>query len=186
MSRVEGKMTGMSLRHAVLGLLAEQSGSGYDLLKRFQTAMANVWSATQSQLYGELGKLEKASLIKVTEEGPRGRKEYEITEAGHEELRAWLLSPYDPPAPRSESLLRVYFLDSVSPEQAQSYVTGMGEIGERRLEHLERIEATVDWDNSSVYGRLALEWGKRFSRMQAEWAEWSVAQLKGSPGVEKD
>ncbi|WP_091617096.1 PadR family transcriptional regulator [Amycolatopsis saalfeldensis] len=176
----------MSLRHAVLGLLAEQSGSGYDLLKRFQTAMANVWSATQSQLYGELGKLEKASLIKVADEGPRGRKEYEITEAGQEELRAWLLSPYDPPAPRSESLLRLYFLDAVSTEQAQAYVTGMGEIGQRRLEHLDRLEATVDWDSASVYGRLALEWGKRFSRMQAEWAEWSVAQLKDSPGVQGD
>ncbi|MDT8914900.1 PadR family transcriptional regulator [Amycolatopsis sp. PS_44_ISF1] len=170
----------MSLRHAVLGLLAEQPGSGYDLLKRFQTVMANVWSATQSQLYGELGKLEKAALIKVTEEGPRGRKEYEITEAGREELRAWLLSPNDPPPPRSESLLRVYFLDSVSPEQARSYVAGMGEIGSRRLAHLERLEESVDWDLASVYDRLALEWGKRFSRMQAEWAEWSVARIAGS------
>jgi DNA-binding PadR family transcriptional regulator len=175
-------MAGMSLRHAVLGLLAEQPGSGYDLLKRFQTAMANVWSATQSQLYGELGKLEKASLIKVADAGPRGRKEYEITDAGREELRAWLLSPYEPPAPRSESLLRVYFLDEVSPEEAQDYVTGMGEVGLRRLEHLERLEETVEWDNASVYGRLALEWGKRFSRMQAEWAEWSAAQIGKADG----
>ena len=44
--------------------------------------MANVWPATQSQLYGELNKLADAGLIEVTDIGPRGRKEYRITEAG--------------------------------------------------------------------------------------------------------
>ncbi|MGB0972936.1 MAG: PadR family transcriptional regulator, partial [Mycobacterium sp.] len=42
----------MSLRFATLGLLAQRPGSGYDLLKRFEKSMANVWPATQSQLYG--------------------------------------------------------------------------------------------------------------------------------------
>ena len=38
--------------------------------------MANVWPATQSQLYGELNKLADAGLIEVSDIGPRGRKEY--------------------------------------------------------------------------------------------------------------
>ena len=42
---------------AALGLLAQEPGSGYDLLKHFEKSMANVWPATQSQLYGELNKL---------------------------------------------------------------------------------------------------------------------------------
>ncbi|MDT0478147.1 PadR family transcriptional regulator, partial [Streptomyces sp. DSM 41014] len=53
----------MSLRMAALGLLAQHPGSGYDLLKRFEKSMANVWPATQSQLYGELNKLAAAGLI---------------------------------------------------------------------------------------------------------------------------
>ncbi|WP_326837811.1 PadR family transcriptional regulator [Amycolatopsis rhabdoformis] len=169
----------MSLRHAVLGMLADQPGSGYDLLKRFQTAMSNVWSATQSQLYGELGKLEKADLITVTAEGPRGRKEYAITDTGLAELRAWLLAePAGPP--RSEALLRVYFLGSVEPEQARAYLEGLGEGALRRAEHLAEIEATVDWDDGdqSVYGRLALEFGKRYSEMQREWSAWAAKQIK--------
>lgn len=51
----------VSLRYAALGLLAQQPGSGYDLLKRFEISMANVWPATQSQLYGELNKLASAA-----------------------------------------------------------------------------------------------------------------------------
>ena len=72
----------MSLRIAALGLLAQRPGSGYDLLKRFEKSMANVWPATQSQLYGELNKLADGGLIEVSDIGPRGRKEYRITDAG--------------------------------------------------------------------------------------------------------
>ncbi|GAA3053757.1 hypothetical protein GCM10020000_39620 [Streptomyces olivoverticillatus] len=62
----------MSLRHAMLGLLADRPASGYDLMKRFETSLSNVWPATQSQVYGELGKLAKSGLLKVAAEGPRG------------------------------------------------------------------------------------------------------------------
>jgi len=180
MSRVECHDDGMSLRHAVLGLLADQPGSGYDLLKRFERAMGNVWSATQSQLYGELGKLETAGMIRVHAEGPRGRKEYEITDTGLEELRHWLLEVDPRSAPRSGSLLRVYFLGSVSPDQARGYLATMGEVAKAREEWLTGVESSVDWDesNDSFYGRLVLEWGKRFSAMQRDWAEWAIDQIK--------
>jgi PadR family transcriptional regulator AphA len=170
----------MSLRHAVLGMLADQPGSGYDLLKRFEQAMANVWPATQSQLYGELGKLETAGMIHVHAEGPRGRKEYEITEAGLAELRHWLVEVEPTGPPRSATLLRVYFLGSVSPDQARGYIATMAEKAQVREKGLEELEGSIDWgeDNQSLYGRLVLEWGKRFSVMQREWAEWAVKEIK--------
>jgi len=170
----------MSLRHAVLGMLADQPGSGYDLMKRFERAMANVWPATQSQLYGELGKLETAGMIHVHAEGPRGRKEYEITEAGLAELRHWLVEAEPAGPPRSATLLRVYFLGSVSPDQARGFIATMAEKAQVREKGLEELEGTIDWgeDNQSLYGRLVLEWGKRFSVMQREWAEWAVKEIK--------
>ncbi|MFD1050558.1 PadR family transcriptional regulator, partial [Kibdelosporangium lantanae] len=61
----------MSLRHAVLGLLSTGPASGYDLLKRFEISLANVWPATQSQLYSELNRMADADLVKVAAEGPR-------------------------------------------------------------------------------------------------------------------
>lgn len=172
-------MGAMSLRHAVLGMLADEPGSGYDLLKRFERAMANVWPATQSQLYGELGKLEAAGMIHVLAEGPRGRKEYEITEAGLEELRHWLIEVDPGGPPRSAGLLRVYFLGSVSRHQARAYLATMGETAREREERLEELDGTIDWgeDNQSLYGRLVLEWGKRFSAMQRGWAEWAIKQV---------
>ena len=84
--------------------------------------MANVWPATQSQLYGELDKLAAEGLIEVIELGARGRKEYTITEAGRAELRRWLTSPQDAPAFRSAQLLRVFLLDELTPVQARQYL----------------------------------------------------------------
>ena len=173
-------MEGMSLRHAVLGMLDDEPGSGYDLLKRFERAMSNVWPATQSQLYGELGKLESAGMIHVHAAGPRGRKEYEITDAGRAELKHWLLEVPPLGAPRNDNLLRVYFLGAVAPDQARGYIATMGETARARLARLEALEASIDWgdDDSYVYGRLVLEWGKRFSAMHLEWADWAAAQIK--------
>src|SRR6201990_3067391 len=103
------------LRIAALGLLAQAPGSGYDLLKHFEKSMANVWPATQSQLYGELKKLSEVGLIEVSDIGPRGRKEYRITDAGRAELQRWVSSPQDDPPFRSAGLLRVFLLGEVLP-----------------------------------------------------------------------
>src|ERR1700754_2512466 len=107
MSRVEYDWL-VSLRIAALGLLAQEPGSGYDLLKHFEKSMANVWPATQSQLYSELNKLADAGLIEVSDIGPRGRKEYRITETGRAELRRWVANPEPAPQFRSAELLRVF------------------------------------------------------------------------------
>ena len=112
----------VSLRIAALGLLAQHPGSGYDLLKRFEKSMANVWPATQSQLYGELNKLAEAGLIEVTDIGPRGRKEYRITDAGRAELLRWVTNPQDDPPYRSAELLRVFLLGEIPPAQAREHM----------------------------------------------------------------
>ncbi|GII04150.1 PadR family transcriptional regulator [Planobispora takensis] len=170
----------MSLRHALLGLLSQGSASGYDLLKIFEISLANVWPATQSQLYGELGRLADAGLIEVVAEGPRGRKAYGPTEAGMAELRHWLVEVPPEQLRRSDMLLRVFFLGAVGAEQARAYLKEQGAVATRSHEHLETIRPIVADDDHdlSVYGRIALEWGLRFTRMQQEWAEWAAREIE--------
>lgn len=170
----------MSLRHAVLGLLAEGPASGYDLMKMFDASLANVWPATQSQLYSELGKLADAGLVDVAAEGARGRKEYAITEAGRAELRHWLTEVEPARTARSDLLLRVFFLGELSPEQARAYLRREAEVAEASLAVLRQIIPLIedDTDNLSVYGRLALEAGLRFTTTQREWAEWAEKQIR--------
>ncbi|WP_051760578.1 PadR family transcriptional regulator [Herbidospora cretacea] len=170
----------MSLRHALLGLLSEGPASGYDLLKLFENSLANVWPATQSQLYGELGRLADAGLITVRSEGARGRKEYAVTEAGREELRHWLLDVKPAPIRRYEMLLRVFFFGQISTDDAIAYLREQQQAAEAAAEHLAEIGKMIahHQDNFTVYGRLALEWGVRSNRLHQEWAEWAIGEVK--------
>jgi PadR family transcriptional regulator AphA len=171
----------MSLRHALLGLLVERQGSGYDLMKLFETSLANVWPATQSQVYGELGKLSDSGLLTVADEGPRGRKEYSLTEDGLKELRHWLIDVEPTRVHRSDVLLRVFFLGVLTKEEAQAYLEREKARAAGEHASLGELQESIDWTDSqiSVNGRIALEYGLRFSAMREEWARWAVGQLPG-------
>lgn len=168
----------MSLRYAALGLLAQHPGSGYDLLRRFELSMGNVWSATQSQLYTELNKLAGDGLIEVTSVGARGRKEYAITEAGRAALRAWVSEP-DPEPIRNRRLLRVFMLGEVPPAQARAFFEQTVAASERTLAELQGLREDVAWSDtaSDRYGRIALEWGVRAASMERDWAQWALGEL---------
>lgn len=164
---------------AALGLLAQEPGSGYDLLRHFEKSMANVWPATQSQLYGELNKLADAGLIEVSDRGPRGRKEYRITEAGREQLRRWVMNPQDDPPFRSAALLRVFLLGEIPRAQAREHMVAMAEHADAEVKRLEALRDSIDWrDHEGLFfGRAALEYGLRLNAMQAEWARWVVQAI---------
>jgi DNA-binding PadR family transcriptional regulator len=169
----------VSLRIAALGLLAQEPGSGYDLLRHFEKSMANVWPATQSQLYGELNKLADARLIEVSDIGPRGRKEYRITDAGRTELRRWVANPQDEGPFRSTGLLRVFLLGEIPPEEARQHVLGIAERAEAEVKRLEQLRDSIDWadDDASFYGYAALEHGLRAHATEADWAHWLVKSI---------
>ncbi|WP_052230507.1 PadR family transcriptional regulator [Streptomyces sp. CT34] len=172
----------MSLRHAVLGLLSESPASGYDLMKLFNASLTSVWPATQSQVYGELNKLTTAGLVEVTAHGPRGRKEYAITEDGLAELRHWLtdIAPSGPQ--RHDGLLRVFFLGILTPLEARAYLLTQADSAARAHATYEQIDEVSDWDDEmiSVYGRIALEYGLRMSATQEEWARWAAEEVTGA------
>lgn len=141
--------------------------------------MANVWPATQSQLYGELNKLADGGLIEVTELGPRGRKEYAITAAGRAELRRWMTSPQEDPAFRSAQLLRVFLLDEVGREEAATYLATLRGHADSEHRRYAQIRDGYDWpdDDEAFFARAALEYGLRRTQMEADWASWVIDEL---------
>ncbi|WP_422744139.1 PadR family transcriptional regulator [Mycobacterium sp. WMMD1722] len=169
----------MSLRIAALGLLAQHPGSGYDLLRRFEKSMANVWPATQSQLYGELNKLAEAGLIEVTDVGARGRKEYAVTAAGRTELVRWVTSPQDDPPIRNAALLRIFLLAEIPPGDARRHLRALADHARAERGRLETLRDSLTWDEdeAAFYGRAALEYGLRVRAMEAQWADDVLADL---------
>lgn len=141
--------------------------------------MAFVWPATQSQLYGELNKLADSGLIEVSEVGPRGRKEYRVTEAGRAELARWITNPHDDPPRRRPDVLRVFLLSEVSLEDARTYATSFAANAGAELKTFEHLRDSVPWedDDADFYGRAALEYGLRNAKMEEQWAQWLVAAI---------
>ena len=179
MSTLERYDDGVSLRHAALGLLAKEPASGYDLLKKFKSSMHPVWPATQSQLYGELNKLAAAGLTTVSDAGPRGRKEYAITDAGRAELHRWMASPDDDPPHRSAVLLRVFLLGELTAGKARQYIESLRDWVEQELKSYEEIRDTNDWpdDDAGFFARASLENLVRAARRDAEWTHWVLDEL---------
>ncbi len=71
-----------TLGYAILGLLAAQPRTGYDLARLMRTPIGYMWTAHHSQIYPELARLESEGLVAATVidgPGPRDTKRYEIT-----------------------------------------------------------------------------------------------------------
>src|SRR4029079_18379133 len=79
----------MSLRHALLGLLAVAPATGYELAQKFDVSMGTAWHASHRQIYPELARLHEAGMVEVVGEGARNSRTYAVTDAGREEIRAW-------------------------------------------------------------------------------------------------
>lgn len=147
--------------------------------------MANVWPATQSQLYGELNKLATDGLIEVVDIGPRGRKLYQVTDAGRTELTRWITDPRDDPPYRSAPLLRVFLLGEVPPKQAREYMTAYAARAEGDLVRLSQLRDSLQpWGESDAefYGGAALEYGLRVAAMERDWAQALVEAIDERAG----
>jgi DNA-binding PadR family transcriptional regulator len=148
-------------------------------MKLFDTSLANVWPATQSQVYGELANLSTIGLIEVIAEGPRGRKEYALTQQGLAELHHWLTETKAEQPQRSEALLQVFFLGVLPPQQAADHLIRQADTAAEQHNALLQLKTSIDWgeDMLSVNGKLALEYGLRLRAMQEQWARWAAEEI---------
>lgn len=169
----------MSLRYALLGLLADQPQSGYDLTLRFEHSLKRyAWHARHSQIYPELNKLAADGLIAVVAEGARGRRTYALTETGREALHSWLTDWSSLQPVRNEFVLRLFLMSTLDPAEALPLLRGVHDHAKHEVAELEaRVEAVSGPDGQWKFGRLAAEYGLRQYQAMLEWAEWAQAEL---------
>ena len=100
--------------YAILGLLAIQPWSTYELAQQMDRSLGRVWPRAQSKLYEEPKKLVAHGLAHASTEqvGKRPRTVYAITTQGRRALAAWLREPGAGPVLEFEQLLKLFFADS--------------------------------------------------------------------------
>jgi DNA-binding PadR family transcriptional regulator len=84
----------MSVRHALLGLLAQRPRHGYELHAAFEAVIGGEqnWDVKPAQIYTTLGRLEDSGLVvkeSVEQEAGPEKRIYAITDNGRTELVEW-------------------------------------------------------------------------------------------------
>ena len=171
----------MSLRHALLGALADQPRTGYALLKHFEQSFAYAWPASHSQIYPELARLLEAGLIEQAETGPRGSKTYALTDEGLAEIRRWLRETEPDRRVRSEAGLRTFFLWLLEPDETESQLEKERTYWRGVLDEFERIRAEPTGRNKKARTfRIALEGGIRVVEARLAWLDAAVDEIRSS------
>jgi PadR family transcriptional regulator, regulatory protein AphA len=169
----------MSLRHALLGALADEPRTGYALLKHFEQSLGYAWAASHSQIYPELGRLLEDGLIEQTGAGARNSKTYAVTPAGLDEVRTWLRNTDPDRRVRSDAALRTFFLWLLEPDEAVEQLERERDYSTEMLAELRRIrEEPAGTNRKARTFRIALEGGIRYTESRLEWLEWAIEQVQ--------
>ena len=178
----------MSLPHALLGLLAVQPRSGYELTKEFGSHLGRyAWQAGHTSIYPELGKLAERGLVAVTEEGARGSRTYSVTPEGYAELRSWMLTPRRQTRVRNEQVLRMFLISALETADALVLLRQIAEY--TAAEHAELHEVMEQAPpeippGTDGFGYLAAEFGRRQFEAVHGWALWAIDKLESAERAE--
>jgi DNA-binding PadR family transcriptional regulator len=85
----------MSVRHALLGLLAQKPRYGYELCTGFAALVGGKenWDVKPAQIYTTLARMLESGLISLNpQNGKESKSEYTITPVGYQELMDWFRS----------------------------------------------------------------------------------------------
>jgi len=114
----------MSVRNAILGLLADHPGHGYELRAAFEALAGGeeVWAVKPAQVYTTLGRLEESGLVvqeAVEQDGGPEKHIYSLTADGRTELEAWFASGVPAEHQRDEFFIKLML--SVATDVANPY-----------------------------------------------------------------
>lgn len=102
----------MSVRHAILGLLAQHPRHGYELRAAFSAVIGGDenWDVKPAQIYTTLNRLEEAGLVEqraVEQSGGPEKRIYAVTETGLVILQEWFASGVEPEHQRDEFFVKL-------------------------------------------------------------------------------
>src|SRR5512139_3466570 len=102
----------MSVRHAVLGLLAQRPRHGYELRAAFQALVGGQenWDVKPAQIYATLARLEQGGLVaeeSVEQAAGPEKRIYALTPVGREALKEWFASGIQPEHQQDKFFLKL-------------------------------------------------------------------------------
>ena len=165
--------------YVILGMLAWQPMSGYDIKGIVDKSTRFFWAASYGQIYPELRRLAEAGLVEGEAEAGSGRRRnvYRLTTPGREALEDWLAEEPQTFETRDEALLKLFFA-SAAPETGATSLDAKRHYHEAKLKQLRAIEAA---GRPSGFTGLVLRFGIESSEWTIEWCAREAERLREAP-----
>lgn len=172
-------------RYALLGMLTLAPMSGYDIKRAIEGSIGFFWAESYGQIYPILKAFAAEGLATVAlekQDGRPDRKVYTITDAGRDELAAWLAQPADEERRRIELLLRLFFGAETDVEtsirQVEAYRT-QHEAELRRYRDIEHhFTSEPHPDEGLPYWLISARYGQHISQATLAWCDETLASLR--------
>jgi DNA-binding PadR family transcriptional regulator len=164
----------LSPEMALLGLLYKEADHGYDLHRKINTDLGQVWHLSQSQAYAILKRLEvqgDISAEEITQEKLPSRQLLHITAQGRKNFLEWLdaSSGGSTRAIRMEFITRLYFLNLYFPKKLTLAFDQQRAEAKTHIQRLEKTRAELPADQ--IYNRMSLEMRLKQLRFVLEWLD---------------
>jgi DNA-binding PadR family transcriptional regulator len=180
---------GNRTKFTILGVLTHGPRSGYDIKKFIEGSVDNFWRESYGQIYPTLRQLAKDGLVTKTTEATQGRPNrlvYAITDMGRQALRTWLGEPADPPIPRLELLLKLFFGAEVAPEVSLAHVRRRRELARHQVERLRSVEARLNETQADSphlpFWLMTVGQGIRVCEALLDWCQEAESTLRSLSG----
>jgi DNA-binding PadR family transcriptional regulator len=173
----------MNYRYFVLGLLAQQPMSGYDIKRCFESFGWLIHGPSFGSLYPALHALqEDGCLTMQVLEGESGlsRKVYTITEAGRQALEKWIHESMEADISLKTFLMHLMVADNISREALLTHL-------EQRRSQLADYQTALEQaneaasNNGDLGNHLALDYGRVMAAAETVWLDRKLAQLCRPP-----
>ncbi|MGZ7444378.1 PadR family transcriptional regulator [Paenibacillus sp. TH7-28] len=190
-SPVEEKFELTPTAWTILGFLALQSRSGYEIREAAKRSVGFFWGISDGQLYPQLKVLEALQLIEANGiESPRSRQRWRLTDKGREALRQWLSAPSAPIQIRDENLVKFLFASQEGPEWLIRLIQERRASFEWFLAQVQEVQPGSSWehpgDASALAGPSMLKrYGIEFAKMMLNWCDEAEAAFFSSSEIQQ-
>jgi DNA-binding PadR family transcriptional regulator len=176
----------VSLKYAILSLLAHDPLTGYELMKLFDGSVGYFWHATHPQIYKELARLEAAGEIahrSVEQRGRPTKKIYSLSDSGRRKLIEWLHVPASAQRVKDEMMLKTFCSGLLDPAEALDLIRRHRELHEDKLQRYIELgrflESGLSIANRERLGPyLTLLRGIRYERDYISWCDEASGLLQ--------
>ena len=162
----------------ILGMLAVEPRSGYDIKRVVDNSTRFFWAASYGQIYPELKRLAERGLIEpaAAAESGRRRTTYRLTAAGSEAFEGWIKDSELAHEMRDEGLLKLFFAGVLGRDEAIAVLEAARERYVQKREALLAIEP--DAEMAERFGPHAvLEYGLGMTAFAVNWCDENLKRL---------